>query len=38
MSKFKQEERIKIRKEIAQKLLLKLNIESSESWSITDNE
>jgi hypothetical protein len=38
MGRFRQEDRIKIRKEVAEKLLLKLNIRASESWSITDNE
>ena len=38
MGRFRQEDRIKIRKEVAEKLLLKLNIQSSEAWSVTDNE
>jgi hypothetical protein len=38
MTRFRQEDRIKIRREVAEKLLLKLNVKSSESWSITDNE
>jgi hypothetical protein len=35
---FKYEQRMKVRKELAERLLLKNNIESSEWWSNDDNE